>query len=613
MSVRMIARFAHRMPWGAEVTESDARFRLWAPAQAEVSIVVGDTGGRLSMQRTDDGWFELATDAVQIGQGYGFQLQDGMVVPDPAARAQMGDVHGFSRLVDPRLDVWQTPDWRGRPWEEVVIYELHTGTFSAEGTFDGVARELDRLAGVGITALELMPVAQFGGDRGWGYDGVLLYAPHAAYGGPEGLKRLVDAAHAHGLMVLLDVAYNHFGPDGNYLHLYAPDFFDPERKTPWGAAIRFSQRPVRDFFVHNVLYWLEEFRLDGLRLDAVDKIEDRSDEPILAEIARVVRERFPDRHIHLTIEDDDNTVRLLKFDEENRPRLFDAEWNDDWHHAMHALLTGERDGYYQDYADAPLQRLVRILTQGFDYQAEPSPFRCGRKRGEPSSHLPPTAFIDFLQNHDQVGNRPLGERISRLADPCAIEAALSLLLLSPHIPLLFMGEENDERTPFYFFTDFDGDLAKAVRKGRSEEFRRSKTFTDAFAHHLVPDPNAPATFAASRLSGDGANPARPERSALVTRLLAARAVHIVPRLRNMHGHAGSVDAVNGNAFIVSWCMGRSGALSLAANLSAEEAALPASNDGTLVYAHGEGAGASLAQGRLPPWSVVCRMQTEGGS
>ena len=603
----MSAHFAHAMPFGTEILDRGARFRLWAPQCQKVSLVAMATGATLPMQGGDDGWFELITDAVAVDSGYAFALPGGARVPDPAARAQLGDVHGPSRLVDPRVYDWRTPAWKGRPWAETVLYELHTGTFSAGGNFDGVARELDRLAALGVTAIELLPVAQFGGNRGWGYDGVLLFAPHPAYGGPEGLKRLVDAAHERGLMVFLDVVYNHFGPDGNYLHLTAPRFFDPVRKTPWGEAIAFTARPVRDFFLHNVLYWLEEFRFDGLRFDAINHIEDGSEEPILAEIAREVRARFPGRHIHLTIEDDANSTTLLEFDADNRPRLFDAEWNDDWHHAMHALLTGESDGYYQDYADAPATRIAATLAHGFGYQGEPSRFRGGRPHGSPSRHLPPIAFVNFLQNHDQAGNRAYGERITSLVAPQAVEAALELLLLSPQIPLLFMGDDYGERRPFQFFTDFAGGLAEAVRQGRSEEFHRFKAFTAADAHHVIPDPNARATFAASHLDpGVAQSPQGQSRAALVTALLAARATHIVPVLPTIGGNAGTVEAQNGPAFIVSWRLGHGGALTIAANLSADAARLAAPTSGTLVFAHGA-ADDALVDGTLPPWSVVCRL------
>ncbi len=592
----MTARLAHVAPWGTEIVDGGARFRLWAPAQDTISVLSED-GTNIPMTKTDDGWFEGATDAVPVGGGYQFVLADGMRVPDPAARAQVGDVHGPSRLVDPKAYEWRNAGWKGRPWEEAVLYELHTGTFSPDGTFDGIAADLDRIADAGVTAIELMPVAQFGGTRGWGYDGVLHYAPHAAYGGPEGLKHLVDEAHARGLMVLLDVVYNHFGPDGNYLHLYAPDFFDTGRHTPWGPAIAFDRAPVRQFFVHNVLYWLEEFRFDGLRFDAIDHIKDPSDEEILAEMARKVRAALPDRHIHLILEDCDNTTRLLKFDKENHPRLFDAEWNDDWHHAMHATLTNEDTGYYQDYADAPVRRLAKTMAQGHDYQGEPSAFRGLHKYGEPSAHLPPTAFIDFLQNHDQTGNRAQGDRITTLASPEAVEAVLALLLLSPHIPLLYMGDEYGEQRPFMFFTDFTGDLAEAVRKGRNLEFATNKSFADASAKGLVPDPNAIETFAASKLA-----PETNARTALIKRLIATRFAHVVPRLAQIGGNAGKIMHMSDKAFTVRWTYPAGDALQLTANLLDTPAPWPTETRGLAFFTHpGD---LDPTQGILPPWSVI---------
>ncbi len=591
----MTARFAHSLPWGTELIDGGARFKLWAPAQNKVSVL-SENGARIPMTKTTDGWFEVTTDAVSPGDGYHFVLADGARVPDPASRAQMSDVHGMSQLVDPLSYEWQTPDWKGRPWEEAVIYELHAGTFSPEGSFDGVTRDLDRLVDMGVTAIEIMPVAQFGGDRGWGYDGVLLYAPHTAYGGPVGLKHLVDAAHERDLMIVLDVVYNHFGPDGNYLHLYAPDFFDPKRRTPWGAAIAFERKPVREFFFHNMLYWLEEFRFDGLRFDAIDHIRDASDEPLLIKMAREVRARFPDRHIHLTIEDEDNSTRLLKYGHDNRPRLFTAAWNDDWHHAMHALLTGENAGYYQDYADAPTKRIAETMVLGFGYQGEPSPYHGGRKRGESSAHLPPIAFVDFLQNHDQVGNRVRGDRLTHLAPAPAVEVALTLLMLSPHIPLLFMGEEYGEKNPFYFFTDFTGDLAEAVRKGRNNEFRNNQAFAEAGAEDLIPDPNALSTFTASKLA-----PKTTERAQFVKRLIAARFEHIVPRLTRIGGDAGTVEALEGNAFAVSWKLADGAKLMLIANFADTQATLPLKEVGVPFFTYPD---ASLAQDNLPPWSVV---------
>lgn len=593
----MTARFAHSLPWGAELVDGGARFRLWAPAQESVSLVPG-TGAPVPMTGTGGGWFEVLTDAVPAGGAYQFALEDGFRVPDPAARAQAGDVHGPSRLVDPKAYEWQTADWKGRPWQEAILYELHTGTYSKDGTFDAIARDLDRLVDAGVTAIELLPVAQFGGNRGWGYDGVLLYAPHTAYGGPDGLKRLVDACHARGLMVLMDVVYNHFGPDGNYLHLYAPDFFDPARQTPWGAAIAFDRAPVRDFFIHNALYWLEEFRCDGLRFDAIDHIKDDAEEEVLAEIAREVRTRMPHRHAHLTIEDDENTTRLFRFDETDAPRLYDAEWNDDWHHAVHVILTGEETGYYRDHVDEPVARLARTMAEGYDYQGAPSAFR-GKARGRPSAHLPPTAFINFIQNHDQTGNRALGERLSSLAPHEAVDAALTLLLLAPHIPMLFMGDEYGETKPFLFFTDFQGDLAKAVRKGRRDEFGSNATFAAAASRNLVPDPNAVETFDRCILS-----PAKTPRLDLVKRLIAARKAHVIPHIKSIGGHAGRVTAVDGAAFSVGWTFGDGSALILTANLSDEPVTTPSNAGGEPFFTTPPGISDT---GTLPPWSVIASL------
>ncbi|MFD0986620.1 malto-oligosyltrehalose trehalohydrolase [Methyloligella solikamskensis] len=602
----MTDRFEHDIPWGAQITEHGARFRLWAPSQEEITLIATQSGEAMQMIPQEEGWFELETSMVKPGEGYHFALHDGMRVPDPAARAQMDDVHGPSKLVDPKAYQWKTADWKGRPWPEAVLYELHTGTFSADGTFDGVLKELDRLAEIGVTAVELCPVAQFAGNRGWGYDGVLLYAPHVAYGGPERLKALVDAAHERDLMILLDVVYNHFGPDGNYLGLYASEFFHPERHTPWGPAIAFDRKPVRDFFVHNVLYWLEEYRFDGLRFDAIDQIDDPSDEPILKEMARTVRKRFPDRHIHLTSEDDSNLVTLLEFDEENRPKLFTGEWNDDWHHAMHHILTGEDDGFYEDYVDDPGARVARMEAEGFDYQGEPSSYRGGAPRGEASGHIPPTAFVNFLQNHDQTGNRPFGERLTMLASPEALETSLALLLLSPHTPLLYMGEEYGETRPFQYFTDFHGELADAVREGRREEFKKVRLFADPEARHRIPDPNALSTFEASQLRREEVPAAQREaRETLVGDLLRIRRECIVPALSSIPAHSGRIEAQSGRAFTVRWQLGGGRILTISANLADEAEEIEGSAEGDVIYQRPGTAAEALEAGNLPPWSIVC--------
>ncbi len=605
----MTGRFAFSRKWGAEIIGGgQARFRLWAPGQPGVFLAAEDARTKHEMGRFDDGWFEIETDAVPVDTGYAFQLSDRMRVPDPAARAQLGDIHGPSKLIDPRAYEWRTADWRGRPWHEAVVYELHTGTFTPEGTFAGIEAKLDHLADLGVTTIELMPLAQFSGQRGWGYDGVLLYAPHPAYGGPNGLKSLIDAAHGRGLMVLLDVVYNHFGPDGNYLHLYAPQFFNTDRHTPWGAAIDYTQRPVRMFFIENALFWLEEYRFDGLRLDAIDQIHDSSSPSILEELAVAVRAQIRDRHIHLTTEDGRNVARLHQRDADGQPRLYTAEWNDDFHNVAHVLATGEADGYYVDYQHDPTRLLARALAEGFVYQGEPSPFFGAEPRGEPSAGLPPAAFVDFLQNHDQVGNRAFGDRLDSLAAADAVEALTAILLLSPHIPLLFMGEEWGETRPFYFFTDFHGGLGDAVREGRRNEFARWSSFQDAHAREQIPDPNALTTFQGSKLdwSEIDREPGR-GRLALVKRLLDLRLREISPRLQGVGGHSAMAQDTQERAIRVIWRLGDGARLWLTANLSDTPQSIPASwsePQGGTIFTWPESVADDLKRGELPPWSVL---------
>jgi len=602
----MTDRFAYRTRWGTEVLDSKSvRFRLWAPGVSELRLVGGGEGGELPMEPGEGGWFEAVTDRLAPGDSYAFRLPDGTTVPDPAARAQLGDVHGRSLLVDPRAYDWRTAAWRGRPWEEAVIYELHTGTFSQTGTFAGIEQRLDHLARTGITAIELMPVAQFGGCRGWGYDGVLLYAPHRAYGGPEGLKALVDATHERDLMILLDVVYNHFGPDGNYLPLYAADFFNAGRDTPWGAAIAYDQSAVRTFIIDNALYWLEEFRFDGLRLDAINEIQDPSAEHILESIARAVRAAITDRHIHLTTEDSRNITRLHERDGNGAPILYTAEWNDDFHHAAQVAAIGESEGYYIDYVTDPARKLARALAEGYVYQGEVSRFWGEAPRGEPSGHLPPTTFVNFIQNHDQVGNRAFGERLCALVPSRVVEALTAILLLGPQIPLLFMGEEWDEGRPFGFFTDFGGELAEAVRNGRRREFRKFAAFGDPAMREGIPDPNAVDTFEASRLNWEALDrSAGRQRHELVTRLLAIRRREIVPRLSGMERAAGTAEADGNTAIGVRWRLGDGAVLTMIANLGDQPGSAPFTPSGRVLFESDDGIAERIGGGRLPPWSVA---------
>jgi maltooligosyltrehalose trehalohydrolase len=532
-----------------------ARFRLWAPGQNKISLEID--GRSTAMTPQPEGWFEAETEAAP-GESYVYRLESGQAVPDPASRSQAEDVHGPSLVVDPNAYRWRQSEWQGRPWPETVLYELHAGTC---GGFAGVQADLDRLAGLGITAIELMPINDFPGTRNWGYDGALPFAPDRSYGTPDELKALIDAAHERGLMVFLDVVYNHFGPDGNYLGLYAPHFFRQDIKTPWGAAIDFRQQQVRRFFIENALYWLTEYRFDGLRLDAVHAIADQT---WLAEMAAEVRRTVEKgRQVHLVLEHDGNEADHLRHG-------YDAQWNDDAHHVLHVLLTGEGDGYYGDYAQAPARQLARALTEGFIFQGDPSPYRKGEKRGTLSADLPPTAFVLFLQNHDQIGNRPFGDRLTTIAAPEVLRAAIALQLLSPNIPLIFMGEERMSRTPFQFFTDYHGELADAVREGRRREFA---SFT-RFGGENIPDPNACETFERSRVAPSGDD-------SLYRALLKLRHDTIVPRLPGARMLDSQV--LGPAAVLVRWRMGDGAILAMAANLGPEPAAI-ASPGGKLLFA-----------------------------
>ncbi len=564
--------------WGAEyVRAGEVRFRIWAPAFEELSIRIGDDEAPMGRHR--EGWFELLASGIAPGTPYSFILPDGRALPDPASRAQQTDVHGPSLVVDATAYRWQNAGWRGRPWQEAVIYELHVGTFTEEGTFIAAIDKLPHLAEAGFTAVELMPIAQFPGNRGWGYDGVLAYAPHNAYGTPDELKQLVDAAHGHGLMIMLDVVYNHFGPDGNYLPTFAPQFFDEKRHTPWGAAIAYDRLPVRQYFLDNARFWLDEYNFDGLRLDAVDQIRDPSEKELLVELAEKVKREFTYRRRYLVTEDNRN-IASLHVREDGEAKLLTAEWNDDFHNAAHVLLTGEDEGYYEDYSDDPAALIARCLAEGYAYQGEPSKHLEGKARGEDSTGLPTTAFIDFLQNHDQIGNRALGERLSVLAEPEALRALTAMLLLSPHIPMMFMGEEWNERRPFLFFTDYQGDLADAVREGRRREFAHFKSFgSDPSA---IPDPNEPGTFKQSRIDWTLKDTEEGQaRLDEVKALLALRREYIVPHLDDGEPSPAIILPADPGLVAINWQL-QGARLSLRANLSDAACSCPLP-DGEIIH------------------------------
>jgi maltooligosyltrehalose trehalohydrolase len=579
--------------FGPSLTNYGTRFRLWAPAANRVDVMLEQPR---AMKRGEDGWFTAEIAGVKAGARYKFRIDDEIDVPDPASAFQADDVFGPSEVIDHEAYPWRAANWRGRPWQEAVIVEAHVGTFTREGTYRAMIDRLDHLVETGITALELMPLADFAGSRNWGYDGVLWYAPDSAYGRPEDLKALIDAAHLRGLMVMLDVVYNHFGPEGNYLGRYAPSFFT-EAHTPWGSAIDYRVKEVRAFAIENALHWLRDYRFDGLRLDAVNSIVEPGGLSLLHDLSAAAGKLAAEtgRHIHLVLENGDNRASILDAIQDPPHGKYRAQWNDDYHHAWRVLMTGEKQGYYADYQRSPRSDIARALSSGFVYQGETSEFRRGN-RGEPSGHLAPTTFINFLQNHDQIGNRALGDRLEGNADARMIEAALQVLLIAPHIPMLFMGEEWGSTVPFPFFCDFGGDLADAVRKGRRVEL----AWAYAEFGDEVPDALAASTRDSAVLDWDSREaPAGRKRLTLVRELLRTRKQQIIPRLAG--AAFGKAQAADDGLLTADWRMGDGAVLRLLANLSDRAIShAPGAPAGTLIW------GSELG-GSVPPWTVLWRL------
>ena len=554
------------MRFGAELHRGGVTFRLWAPAAKRVDVMLD----RLHpMQVQAQGWYEVTIPGARAGTLYKYRIDGELEVPDPASHFQPQDVFGLSEVIDHNRFEWRTHEWRGRPWGDAAFLELHVGTFTQGGTFRAAIEKLDQVVEAGLTAIELMPIADFAGRRNWGYDGVLLYAPDSAYGRPDDLRMLIDEAHARGLMVFLDVVYNHFGPEGNYLHRYAPAFF-ASAHTPWGHAIDYRVPQVRAFAIGNALHWLERYRFDGLRLDAVHAIVELGRPSLLHDLSRVVGQfaASTGRMIHLVLENDDNRASLLDPLTDPPQGKYRAQWNDDYHHAWHRLLTGEDKGYYQDYAPDPRHHIARVLSSGFAYQGEVSAHRRGRSRGEVSTALSPLAFVNFLQNHDQIGNRPLGDRLAAQSHEAALTAALAITLLAPMPPLLFMGEEWGSTQPFPFFCDFHGALADAVRKGRREEFKA----VYAELGDEVPDPLEEATFRSAVLDWDARTTSEGrKRLALVRDLLLTRRREIVPQLARAQFAAARCDEA---ILTANWSLAEGQTLRVLANLSDDGADLP---------------------------------------
>jgi maltooligosyltrehalose trehalohydrolase len=582
---------AYKSRFGPIELEGGFRFRLYAPPAERVDVLVD--GRTLSLARDGD-WFSVDDSRAHPGSRYAFAVDGGRPIPDPGSRFQPDGVHEASEIVASHF-AWPDDGWRGRPWHEHVIYELHVGTFTFEGTYEAAGRKLRELVALGITAIELMPVAAFPGARNWGYDGVLPYAPYAGYGKPDDLRRFIAGAHAHGLAVLLDVVYNHFGPEGNYLHANAPGFFNETEHTPWGAAIDVTVPDVRAYFAENAAYWLTDYRFDGLRLDATHAIVDPMAPSFLSEVrATALAACETGRYVALVVENDYNDVTLLD-------EGYDAQWNDDVHHCAHVIATGETGGYYRDYAADPAGWLGRALATGFAYQGEASEHRNGRQRGLPSARFPLTAFVSFLQNHDQIGNRAFGERLAQLAAPEALRALMALIFLAPSPPMLFMGEEWAASTPFLFFCDFEPGLARLVTEGRRREFKAFPQFADANVRATIPDPAAVTTFEASRLRWEERSaPQHAAALAFTTALLHVRAQHVIPFITNVRGSDACCKRIGTSGLALRWKLA-DGMLHADANLSGETlGGFPERVTGETFYAIHD---AVYHGGRAPAWAV----------
>lgn len=596
---------SHKMRFGAEPRNGGTRFKIWAPKFRSMQLRIKGRRKLLHLEAVGEGWHRLDVDRVEAGALYKFVLPDGTEIPDPSSRYQPDDVHGFSEVIDPNDYSWTDGEWRGRPWEESIIYELHIGTFTQKGTFRAAMAKLDHLVDLGITAIQIMPLADFYGKFNWGYDGAMWFAPESSYGRPEDLKAFIDAAHRRSLMVFLDVVYNHFGPHGNYLPAVAP-IFTKKHKSPWGEAINFDgpgAAVVREFVIESALYWVTEFNFDGLRFDAVHAIADDSTTHILEVLAARIRAAQPHRHTHLIVENSENQEIWLRRNSRAEPVHYTAQWNDDVHHLLHAAATGENTGYYADFdnLEERSDKLARALAEGFAYQGEVKPHE-GMKRGEPSVGLPSTSFVVYMQDHDQVGNRVKGDRITELANDDAVKALTAVYLLSPQIPMLFMGEEWASKRPFPFFSDVPAETRDLVRKGRQEELKNAPEHDDETKPDVdeAVDPTSAGTFASAKLDWDNLK-REPHASWLAhyRSLTDVRTMEIIPRLFGQEGFASEYQVLGPKSVLVNWSMGDGSVLRLYANLDDDAQINVPTVLGRRIYLQG-----FTEEGRLGPWTVL---------
>lgn len=486
---------------GAWPVEGGVAFCVWAPKANRVEVILeGPVQGLHLLTPTPEGYFAGQVSGIHSGQLYRFRLDGGPSFPDPVSRFQPQGIHGPSQVIELGRFEWTDPAWKGIARADLIIYELHVGTFSSEGIFEGVIQKLPLLRDLGVTAIELMPLADFPGHRNWGYDGVFPFAPARCYGTPGDLQRLVNTAHGLGLAVFLDAVYNHLGPDGNYTGVYSPYYMTDRHKTPWGDALNFDgahSRPVRDFFLENALFWLHYYHFDGLRLDATHAILDDTPRHFLAELSDRVHAAFPERKIVLIAEDNQNLNTMLRPRDQHGWGL-DGVWADDFHHVLRRILAGDDESYYRDYR-ASVEDLATTLNQGWLFTGQYS-IHGDSPRGTDPAGLGPAQFVLCIQNHDQIGNRALGDRLHHQVDLAAYRAASAVLLMAPQTPLLFMGQEWAASSPFTFFTDHHPELGQLITQGRRHEFGQFHAFADPLVRETIPDPQAEATFQQSKLN-----------------------------------------------------------------------------------------------------------------